>query len=88
MIRLAAFFSNASRTLTIPSASTSRIHNDKSVAGPGLGARRLVGRDDGHAEFEPLANRLPCRQIGLDPPQRRTVIFTGLRGRSDFCGLP
>ena len=71
------------------SLSALRIEDDKPVAGPGLGVRRLVGGDEGHAEFEPLADRLARRQISLDAAQRRAVVFARrLRRRSDPGGLP
>src|SRR5580693_8181575 len=70
-------------------ASALRIQHDESVARPGLRVRGLVGGDDGHAEFESLADGLAGWQVGLDAAERRAIVFAcRLRRRSDLRGLP
>src|ERR1700722_2197239 len=69
-------------------ASALRIEDHEPVARPGLRVHGLVGGDDGHAEFEPLANGLARWQVGLDATERRAIIFGCLRRRSDLRGLP
>jgi hypothetical protein len=49
----------------------------------------LIRGDEGHAELEPLADRLARRKVGLDAAQSRAIVLARrLGGRSDLGGLP
>src|ERR1700722_19973978 len=69
-------------------ASALRIEDDAPDGRPGLLVRWLIGGDDGHAEFEPLADGFARRQIRLDAAQSCAIIFGCLRRGADLRGLP